>query len=562
MSLNINQVAQEKLFNTPFVGIMLLDTDGNVVSCNAKLVAMTGYAPADFDGTCMRKYIHPDYLDKLYSNCKSMESHTRNHPGVFIKFLKKDEEYSDYVVTILNVNDESGSIVGHALYFEPYAADQKDESFLNIDGKEQWVDIHNKDQKEEFLCNIFHGIMDSIIILDVDGNILSYNMKVLELLGVDVAVMSTAGSFRTISADDMNMKVAEKFFRDAFTGEDHSFTWQMKKLSTGRVIDVEVFITKIGKMGEDVLLTTIRDITDKKKITDELENSEKRYRQLVEHSPDGIVIHRKGTVKYVNPAGAFILGGSAEEDILGRPVSSFFKEQDQLKIKERLKKLYEHGQSMPLSETEMIRIDGSIINVEFAAMPFDMDGKVAVQVVIRDVTEKKKQEKYIRYLALHDSLTGLPNRELLADRMEIAVERRKRDELKNAVLYIDLDAFKPINDTLGHDAGDYALKEIAARLEHSVRGTDTAARIGGDEFIVLLEGVDSRQEIEEIASRIRKSINQPIIISEQEFVVGASIGISVYPDDTTDIADLMSYADKAMYQVKDSGKNHYAFYQK
>jgi diguanylate cyclase (GGDEF)-like protein len=208
----------------------------------------------------------------------------------------------------------------------------------------------------------------------------------------------------------------------------------------------------------------------------------------------------------------------------------------------------------------MLRVDGSLIHVEYAAMPFEMDGTTAVQVVIRDVTEKKKQDEYIRYLALHDKLTGLPNRELLADRILKAMKRRGRDSLKNAVIYLDLDAFKPINDTLGHDAGDKALQEIAVRLEDSIRASDTAARIGGDEFVILLEGVTGLEEISAVAERILEKINEPLNIDDHEFLVGASLGVSVYPDDSQDHSDLMSMADKAMYYVKETGKNRYAFY--
>ncbi len=128
------------------------------------------------------------------------------------------------------------------------------------------------------------------------------------------------------------------------------------------------------------------------------------------------------------------------------------------------------------------------------------------------------------------------------------------------MIYLDLDGFKPVNDTLGHAAGDDALKEIASRLESSIRGSDTAARIGGDEFVVLLEGVKDNDEIRSIASRILESINIPISIDDHTFNVGASMGISIYPDDSENHDELMTNADKAMYHVKDTGKNRFAFF--
>lgn len=423
-----------------------------------------------------------------------------------------------------------------------------------------WTGEMSVEQKEEFLCNIFHGVMDSILILDSSGKILSYNRKIVELLGMDYTSIKEVRNLNDISSADINMNAAEKYLSDAYKGGDQLFTWRIKRPADGKIIDAEIYLTAITKAGEKVILATIRDITDKKRMEDNLKSSEHRYKQLADNSPDGIVIHRNGTVRYVNPAGALILGGEKAEDILGRHVLEFFTKDKHDRLRERLKMLYEEKVSQPLIEGDMVRIDGSLINVEYAAMPFDMDGKTAVQVVIRDITEKKKQEKYIRFLALHDKLTGLPNRELLADRVAKAEERRKRDDLKDAAFYIDLDGFKPINDTMGHDAGDMALQEIALRLESAIRGSDTAARIGGDEFFILLEGVHSAGEIEMIADRVLTGVNEPLMIREQEFHVGASIGISVFPDDTASHAELMSLADRAMYHVKGTGKNRYEFY--
>jgi len=558
--LNIKSIIEERLFENPFTGIVLVTEKGGVIKLNSKMSAITGYDTEELKGACLDSLVHPDYVEDLYANCQHMPGQRRNRSGISLKFRKKDQTYIDCILNIFNINDDDGKIIGHVLYFDDYTGENLTRSYIDENGEKKWIAIQDKDQKEAFLCNIFHGIQDSILILDINGNVISYNMKVLELLGVSLEEISELGNLSNISPEEINMKVAERYLKDAFTGEDQFFTWQLKKPKEGSVIEVEVFVTRINKMGDDVLLVTIRDITDKKEIEDNLRNSENRYRQLVELSPDGIVIHKKGIIKYVNPAGAVILGGKAEEDILGAPVLKFFPEDKQASVKERLKKLYENKQSMPLMEGEMVKLDGSIIYVEFAAMPFNFDGNIAVQVVIRDVTEKKKQDQYIRFLALHDKLTGLPNRELLADRISKAFERRRRDSMKNALIYLDLDGFKPINDTLGHDAGDKALQEIADRIEDSVRGSDTAARIGGDEFVVLLEDICDRDEISVIANRILDSINKPLAINGQKFHVGVSMGVGVFPDDSEDHSELMVMADKAMYHVKETGKNRFAFF--
>jgi diguanylate cyclase (GGDEF)-like protein/PAS domain S-box-containing protein len=414
------------------------------------------------------------------------------------------------------------------------------------------------DEESKFLCAVLHGIQDAVLLHDTDGNVLFYNQKLLSMLDVEEQKMETLGSFFDFSADDINFQAGMKFFADAVEGKDQVFTWQIKRPEDGSVLDAEVFLTRIKHGRKWTVLATIKDITDKKRIEQDLVNSEKRYRQLVEYSPDGIVIHRDGVIKYINPAGAKIFGGAAE-DILGCEVLSFFQEEDRPMIADRLKKLYGQEASMPVAEAKMLRRDGRIAHVEFAAIPFSLDGRTAVQVVIRDVTQKKIQEEYIRYLALHDTLTGLPNRDLLSDRITLAVERRKRDKKMLAVIYIDLDGFKPVNDTLGHAAGDIALKKISHRLNESIRKSDTAARIGGDEFVVLLEAIHDREEIEVIAKRILDSINEELVIDKTVFHIGASMGISIYPDHGKDPVKLMALADRSMYIAKNSGKNRYIF---
>jgi diguanylate cyclase (GGDEF)-like protein len=174
--------------------------------------------------------------------------------------------------------------------------------------------------------------------------------------------------------------------------------------------------------------------------------------------------------------------------------------------------------------------------------------------------EKQKNEERMRYIAYHDSLTGLPNREMFRLRLESAMARAERNELLLAVLFMDLDKFKHINDSLGHNAGDQLLKEVAQRLLSCVRQTDTVARQGGDEFTIILDGITHVDEVEEVAKRILISMSEAFRISGREYISSASIGITIYPLDERDIEQLLKNADAAMYAAKESGRDSYAFY--
>jgi len=174
--------------------------------------------------------------------------------------------------------------------------------------------------------------------------------------------------------------------------------------------------------------------------------------------------------------------------------------------------------------------------------------------------EKQQDEEKIRHIAYHDGLTGLPNRELYRYKVDSAVEHAKRNNNLLGILFIDLDRFKQINDSLGHSVGDSLLKQVAERLSHCVRGGDTVARQGGDEFTILLEGIRHVDEIVHVCERIVETVAQPYEINGKELFTSASIGVTVYPFDDTDVDNLLKDADTAMYYAKDSGKNHYAFF--
>lgn len=187
------------------------------------------------------------------------------------------------------------------------------------------------------------------------------------------------------------------------------------------------------------------------------------------------------------------------------------------------------------------------------------DGQVHYVAIFSDITTVKSEEKKLRKMAYYDHLTSLPNRLLLCERLEHAILAAKRHQSMVAVLFIDLDNFKTINDTLGHDIGDQFLQSVAMKMANSVRENDTVARIGGDEFVIILEDIKEARHCELVAYKIITSVSEVIVKNIQ---AGASVGISVGPMDGYDAQSLLKKADIAMYKAKCSGKNNFAFYEK
>jgi diguanylate cyclase (GGDEF)-like protein/PAS domain S-box-containing protein len=180
--------------------------------------------------------------------------------------------------------------------------------------------------------------------------------------------------------------------------------------------------------------------------------------------------------------------------------------------------------------------------------------------IFYDNSERKTIEQRLEHLAHYDALTGLPNRSLLRDRMEQAVERAIRLGTKVAMFYLDLDHFKDINDTLGHETGDALLRAVAQRMKTCVRGVDTIARLGGDEFVVLVPDINDIGDIDTVAEKLMTALNQPYPLEGQPVVSTPSIGISIYPDDGNQMDDLMKHADAAMYKAKQSGRGNFKFF--
>jgi len=303
---------------------------------------------------------------------------------------------------------------------------------------------------------------------------------------------------------------------------------------------------------------SICDITKRKETEEALKKSEEKFRTIFNSSADPIIIlDHNGSIVEVNDVACRRLGYSYNE-MLRLKIGDIDSEKDLDRKSEVLERVYSAGQiSM---ERSHIARDGSEIPVEVNIRTINFDGRELVLSVARDITERKSAEAEIEHMAYHDALTGLPNKLLLDDRLSQTIALASRTGSMTAVLYFDLDNFKSINDSLGHPLGDLLLKKVADRLGQRLRGSDTIARMGGDEFIVVLMNVSAPEDAAYAVRRFLDAFTAPFMIEGQEIFTSASVGISLYPIDGTSTATLIKNADMAMYQAKKHGRNLFQFF--
>ncbi|MEH6995099.1 EAL domain-containing protein [Neobacillus drentensis] len=310
-------------------------------------------------------------------------------------------------------------------------------------------------------------------------------------------------------------------------------------------------IPTFDQKGDFIDFTSVLfDITDRKE-------SEGLYQSLVEMSPDIIAVVYDGKIEYINEAGCKLIGAQSQEQVIGQSAKNFVPSYITDLIKRKVFSTDKLENERLRLEFQVRRTDGESIDVEMAARSILYEGRFAVQVVGRDITQRKKSEQTIKFMAYYDSLTGLPNRNQFRNHLNEVL--RHQQEMMHAVLFLDLDRFKIINDTKGHSVGDIILKKVAGRLEKAVQNEGLVSRQGGDEFIIVLKDVD-KENTSHVAKRILNEFSNPFEVNCEEFYVTPSIGISIYPTDGSDEETLIKNADTAMYQAKERGKNNYQFY--
>ena len=523
-------------------GIVIMDFEtAGVVDTNTAFAEMLGYSPQevrrlkvwDWDAHWSRAE-----LEKMFA--------TRSWP---------DERFE----TCHRCKD--GQVLDVAISLTPISWQGKEVGFCVVkDISERKRQEHRLQQELARWQLLMERSRDGIVILDwKEGTVMEVNPAFAQLLGYEPTEMIGMHPWEW----DVHYSRAE-IEAMAIEHEKNSelFFETVMRCRDGTLREVEVNSTRLDMVEQDISICLCRDITARKQAEEQLRVREREFRTLAENSPDAIVRYDRELCRlYVNPAFERLLGKD-KSVLLGRPLQEFGPS-DLAPYQATLEEVFRTGQKQE-TEVHHRTDDGRNLWIQARFEPeFTEGGNVcSVLVVLRDISDLIEQRELARQLAFTDTLTGLPNRALFEKRFEEAAGRAKDTGTPFALLLLDIDHFKDINDTLGHQTGDELLRQATMRLSRFIRERDTIARLGGDEFVILLTQLRNADDAKEVAGRILDALARPFQIDGQELFVSGSIGISLYPRDSAELNELFTFADTAMYSAKRLGRNNYQFYSK
>ena len=409
---------------------------------------------------------------------------------------------------------------------------------------------------KEYADVVFASIPDGLVVLSPNLTILSANRDFLKRFGLTEAIVHGACLTDVLVADGLRGRALEVLA----TGDaQHDLPFSMGLVGSSERKPMSVTIAGIRLAEEEEeeeearLLLIVKDLTEEEKLRTAALESERRFRDLAETAHDGIIMSdSEGQIVYFNRAAEHMFGYRRNQ-VMARPITIVLPElfSDQLEERRRRTAVWE-----ALGK----RRDDTVFMVEGSSSAFKGAKGEIITYMLRDLTERKQFENQLMHLAHHDSLTNLPNRKFFRERLGISLNEATLKGEQLAVLFLDLDRFKLINDTLGHTMGDRLLLMVGERLAGCFRRGDVLARLGGDEFVMLLQGLSEIQDAALVAQKIQVALSQPFQLEEHEVFAAASIGIALYPSDATDADSLIRCADCAMYQAKEQGAG-YQFYQ-
>jgi diguanylate cyclase (GGDEF)-like protein/PAS domain S-box-containing protein len=425
--------------------------------------------------------------------------------------------------------------------------------------------VHNRQHMLDVLVENMDGLVYCTLYDDYWTLIFaSVGCKELTGYAPEDLMFNNVVSYEEITFEDDRQLVRNKIDDAVETGSRFEIEYRIKR-ANGEVIWVSERGSPIyNEIGEIYAIEgIIQNIATRKQIEQSLRDAESRYRSIFENAIEGIFQSSpSGHYLMVNPSLAAMYGYNSPQELIS--VLNNINEQLYVKPGRRMEFILEMESHQNIQNFESLayKKDGSTIWIsENARAVYDEAGDLLYyEGTVEDITARKNYETQLEYQATHDTLTGLPNRCMLHDRLMQCINFADRYNNKMAVVFLDLDQFKLINDSMGHEVGDHLLLIMSQRLSACVREVDTVVRLGGDEFVILISNIDNLNNINVTMKRILSSVAKTCVIHGLDYLVTCSIGISIYPDDGGDPSMLLKNADTAMYKAKKAGRNNYQVY--
>jgi diguanylate cyclase (GGDEF)-like protein/PAS domain S-box-containing protein len=533
------------------IAIMITDSHGTILWVNYAFTTMTGYSKDEVLETNPRLLKAGDQPEAFYAKLWSTISSGKVWQGEIVNRRKDGALYTEEM-TITPVSPDG--LTPDNRYF--IAVKQ---------------DVTNRKRSEEMLQNsenkyrvLFEESADANWLMDENG-FLDCNAAALRMFGysTETLMLHPADISPPNQLDGTSSRLAaEQKIAAAFLNGKECFEWLHQRKS-GDVFPAEVCLTALTLSGKRRLMATVRDITERKQAEEALTFKTALLEAQAETAIDGIlVVNEFEQIVLANKQ--FTLQFGIPDDLLSTRNDLIVREhttaqvEDPIAFVEKIKYLNSHRDER--SRDELKLKDGRVFDRYSAPL---IDSKALYRGRIwyfRDITERKVAEGRINFLAYYDALTGLPNRMLLQDRLAAALAGARRRQNKVALLFLDLDRFKLINDSLGHAIGDAFLREVAQRLKSWAREQDTVARLGGDEFLIVLTDIKTIHDAAIASERIMDAMTADFVIQDHPIKISCSLGISIFPEHGENCEALIQNADTAMYSAKDHGRNNYQFF--
>ena len=524
-------IASKEIISTMADALFVCDADGRIQFANRAAELVLGYGPNELLGKNIDDLLEDPEGDSSFLNVRPSAAQSKERT-----FCAKNGETVEMMLSI-------APVLQHG---EPAGA-----VMIGRDIRERKENERQVRKAVMLLESTLDSTADGILVVGDNGRILSYNQRFLDMWRIRKEVIASSDDRKAFDAVLDQLSDPEEFLlsiqqidaqpdADSFDLVEFKDGRRFERYSTGRRIEGIA----------NARVWSFRDVTSKFTAEAALRDSELRYRLLFEQNAAGVCVTKlDGEIVDCNTTFAQMLGYERAE-LIGNKIALLYERPAE---RAEIETTLQQSKTLNSIETELRRkTGGSLYVLQNLTLAGDR-----IHMTVADISDRKRAEEQIEFHAYHDVLTHLPNRKLFTDRLSQNLTHARRSGKSLAVMFVDLDHFKSINDTLGHTAGDELLLEMARRLRDCVREDDTVARLGGDEFTIILSELRHPEDAVKVAEKIIAAVQKPMSIGGMPIDVSASIGIALYPVDGNDPESLLRNADSAMYRAKESGRNTY-----